>query len=197
MNFVKVENLALLSKNGDMKAKEELAEEFKPFILNLSKKSFIHGFDFEDIKNECYNSLFNCLRHYTPDKHRFVAYATISIKNSVGLLIRSTNKRNNMDGAASLILNDNLENILSYDMEFVEDKIIKRITNSKLKKAINTLSCDEKELVDYVFFKKHTLMQFSIYKNLSYSKVVNMKNNILRKLKRILNTEISLTSFPN
>ncbi|MEQ8155175.1 MAG: sigma-70 family RNA polymerase sigma factor [Clostridiaceae bacterium] len=189
MNFVKVDRLALLAKNGDMKAKEELAEEFKPFILNLSKKSYIHGFDFMDIKHECYNSLFNCLRLYIPDKHRFVAYATTSIKNSIGLLIRSYNKRIKTDGAGSLTLSDNLENVIACDVDFVEEEIIKDMVSLNLKKALQELSNDERELVQYVFFKKNTLKKYSMYRNLPYSTVVNMKNNILKKLKGMLTDE--------
>lgn len=194
MNFAEVEKLALLSKKGDMRAKEELAEKFKPFILNLAKRSYIHGFEFEDIVNECYNSLFNCLSRYNPEKHRFVAYATISIKNSVGLLIRSANKRNETDGAATLILNDNLEYVVSHDTEFIEDEIIKRIDIDNLNKAISELSHTEKNLVDYVFLKKHTLRQYSLHSNLNYSKVVSRKNSILNKLKFNLKNEISISS---
>ncbi|WP_202768417.1 sigma-70 family RNA polymerase sigma factor [Clostridium paridis] len=75
-------------------------------------------------------------------------------------------------------------------MEFLEDEIIKRIAISKLKKAINELSPDEKNLVDYVFLKKHTLRQYSLNSNISYSKVVNLKNSILNKLKLALINEI-------
>jgi len=187
LNLINVERLARLSKNGDVKAKEELAEEFKPFILNLSKKSYIHGFEFEDIRNECYKSLFNCLKHYIPDKHRFVAYAIRSIKNTVALLARHSQKRVNTDGPASVPIDETLENLLSYDMGLVEDEIIRKIVVSKLKKAVNALTEDEKILVDYVFIKKHTLTQYSYYRNLTYSKTVNMKNAIINKLCRMLN----------
>lgn len=193
LNFDEVERLALLSIKGDMRAKEELAENFKPFILNLAKKSYIHGFEFEDIVNECYNSLFNCLSRYNPDKHRFVAYATISIKNSVGLLIRLANKRNETDGAATLILTDNLEHVVSNDKEFIEDEVIKKIDIDNLKKAISELSHTEKNLVDYVFLKKHTLKQYSLHSNLNYSKVVNKKNSIINKLKFNIKNGISIS----
>ncbi|SUY46965.1 RNA polymerase sigma factor, sigma-70 family [Clostridium putrefaciens] len=80
MYYVKFENLVKLAKNGYLSAKEELSAEFTPFILNLSKKSFINSYEFEDIKNECYGTLFKCIKVYDCDKHRFVAYATNAIK---------------------------------------------------------------------------------------------------------------------
>ena len=56
MNYDYIENLVRLSKTGDNHSKEKLAEEFKPFIINISKRTFIHGYEFEDIMNECYKN---------------------------------------------------------------------------------------------------------------------------------------------
>ncbi|MEQ8156172.1 MAG: sigma-70 family RNA polymerase sigma factor [Clostridiaceae bacterium] len=189
MNLNKVENLAHLSKKGDIKAKEELAEEFKPLILNLAKKSYIQGFDFEDIKNACYESLFRCLKIYDTSRHRFVAYATTSIKNSVGSLVRTSNRKSRTDGKGALILNDILENTLSCDMGFVEDRIAKDMAAAKIRKAVKSLSYEEQELVDYIFYKKHTLKQYSDYTSLSYSRAVKMKKSVLKKLKEMLKEE--------
>ena len=194
LDFLKIEELALLSKEGDMKAKEKLAEEFKPIILNLSKKACaINGYEFEDVRNECFSSLFSCLKHYSPDKHRFVAYATISIKNSVGMLKRYSKRKDSTDSAAALILTDNLENVLSSDNVFVEEEIIKRANNLKLKKAYEKLKGNEKDLINYVYVRNHTLRQYSVYRNLPYAKVVNRKKNTLKKLKLCLKNEVSIS----
>jgi len=189
LNLNKVEKLAILSKNGDKKAKEELAEEFKPFILNLAKKSYVNGFEFEDIKNACYESLFNCLEKYDTARHRFVAYATRSIQNSVGSLIRTSNRKSRTDGKSALILSDMLENTLSCNMGFVEDRIVKSIAAQKIRKAVENLSYEEQQLIQHVFYKKHSLKQYSDYSNISYSKAVKMKNSVLKKLKGMLDPE--------
>lgn len=76
MNYDYIENLVIKSKDGDEESKEKLVNEFKPFIINLSKRTFIHGYDFEDIMNECYRILFKCVSYYKPNTQRFVAYAT-------------------------------------------------------------------------------------------------------------------------
>ncbi len=189
MNFSKIENLVLLSKVGDEKAKEELAKEFKPFILNLCKKSHVNGFEFEDLKNECYQTLFKCVKVYSPEKHRFVAYATNAIKNSINNLIRISIRRENRDGPKTLILNDNLEHVLSYDMDFVEDKIYKAALNKTLKAALKNLTRDELELIEFVYFKKHSLKLYSDLKGISYVKATNMKNTMLNKLRETLTKE--------
>lgn len=186
MDLIKVEKLAVLAQNGDKLAKEDLANEFRPFILNLSKKTFLNGFEFEDIQNECYRSLFKALKMYNPERERFVAYATITIKNSINLLIRHSTRRNKTDSKSVLTLTDNLENVLSYDLEFVEDRIIQGMINSKLKTAIDELDYEEHELVVYVYIKKCPLKQFAEYIGLPYHKVFKMKNRVLKKLKKIL-----------
>lgn len=94
MNYNHIENLVRLSKAGDKYSKEELVKEFKPFIINISKKTFINGYEFEDIMNECYKSLFQCISLYRTENHRFVAYATNGIKNNINDLIRKHIKNN-------------------------------------------------------------------------------------------------------
>ena len=42
MDYVYIENLAVRSKAGDKYSKELLFLEFRPFIISISKKTFIH-----------------------------------------------------------------------------------------------------------------------------------------------------------
>jgi DNA-directed RNA polymerase specialized sigma subunit len=88
MDFNEIEDLVADAKSQNQQSKERLVEEFKPFIINLSNKTFISGYDTKDIQNECYRILFKCVSVYKLEKHRFVAYATNGIKNSINDLIR-------------------------------------------------------------------------------------------------------------
>lgn len=187
MDYNKIENLVTQAKAGDIKAKEELTTEFTPFILNLSKKSFINSYEFEDIKNECYGTLFKCVKLYDCNKHRFVAYATNAIKNSVNNLIRVSVRREKTEGPGAFILDGNLENVLTSDLADVEDYICDMLYSSKLKGAIKKLSPSERELLQCVFFKKYTLMKYAKLKGIPYSTVVNRKNILLNKLRKMLN----------
>ena len=83
MNYDYIESLVRQSKDGDINSKEKLLEEFKPFIINISKRTFIYGYEFEDIINECYRILLKCISLYKIENHRFVAYATNGIKNNI------------------------------------------------------------------------------------------------------------------
>ena len=54
MNFEYIEELVTKCKNDDKLSKEKLAVEFRPFILNLSKRTFIDRYEPQDIQNQCY-----------------------------------------------------------------------------------------------------------------------------------------------
>ncbi|GKU29310.1 sigma-70 family RNA polymerase sigma factor [Clostridium folliculivorans] len=183
MNYKHIENLVLLCKANNEEAKETLVSEFNPFIINLCKKSFVSGYEFEDIRNECYKTLFNCIKLYEPEKHRFVAYATNAMKNSVNCLIRKSVRRQRTDGSKVVMLDTTLENIVCCDMNYVEDIIYQNQVKLQVNSIINTLNDDEKDLVRYVFFRGYSMKKYSDFKMIPYFKVVDMKINILSKLK--------------
>ncbi|MEG0773896.1 sigma-70 family RNA polymerase sigma factor [Clostridium sp.] len=189
MNFSKIENLVILSKKGDTEAKEELVGAFTPFILNLSKKSYVNGFEFEDLKNECYKTLFKCVQLYNPDRHRFVAYATNAIKNNINHLIRVSIRRDDSEGPKTLTLDDTLEHVLFCDMDFIDDKLCKTAFNRNLITAINQLTNDEQQLIVYVFFKGYTLKGYATFTGISYNRAITMKFNVLNKMKRNMKRE--------
>jgi RNA polymerase sigma factor (sigma-70 family) len=189
MDFEKIENLALLSKEGDVSSKEALVKEFTPFILNLSKKSHVNGYEFEDLKSECFITLFKCLEVYDPQRHRFIAYAMNAIKNSIHTLIRNSVRREYKEGPKTLILDDSLEHVLFYNGDFIEEELYKNSLNSKLKAIIKDLTFQEQDLINYVFYKKYTVKRYASLRGMSYSRAYNMKVSVLNKLKSTLDKE--------
>ena len=183
MNFNEIENLVANAKLGDTKAKERLVSEFTPLIINLSKKSFINSYEFSDIKNECYKTLFKCVQLYDLDKHRFVAYATNAIKNSVNYLIRVSIRRAPAEGSTSLILDGSLENTLFAETDCLEDILQTAQNKIKLEKALLKLNSSDRELINYIYFKKYTLRKYATLKDIPYSTLVSKKNAIINKLK--------------
>ncbi|CDH89536.1 RNA polymerase, sigma-24 subunit, ECF subfamily [Clostridium botulinum B str. Eklund 17B (NRP)] len=186
MDFKYAEMLAKKSKDGDNLSKEKLIEEFRPFIRNLSRKTFIHGYDKNDIENE-YKNLFKCLNSYDLRKHRFVAYATNGIKNNLNNLIKKSKNRDNAEGSPALTLTDNLEHTLPSNNENLEDILCDRCDLEILKAAIENLTEEEQELIDFIFFKNNTIKLYSDLKNMCYSTAVNRKTVTLRKIVRIIN----------
>ena len=189
LDYNEIESLVKLAKANDKNAKEELVVQFTPLILNLSKKSFVNSYEFADIKNECYHTLFKCLSLYNPEKHRFVAYATNSIKNSVKLLIRNSIRRNGSEGPETFVLDGKLENTISCNLEDFDAIMQNKVYRNRLSAALQDLSSTESDLVKYVYFEKHSLKNYSKYKKISYASVINIKNEILYKLKKALCTQ--------
>ena len=187
MNYEDVENLAARAKLGDNEAKEKLVSNFNPLIWNISKKSFVNSYDFSDIKNECYMTLFKCVDVYNAEKHCFVGYATTAIKNTIYNLIKTSIRRNSSEGKSAFILDGGLDDFLTLDMiEDLEDLILSELDRVILKSAIGTLTSREQELVAYIFFEDYTLRDYSKLKGISYNIVVNRKRNVLEKLKKSL-----------
>ncbi len=186
MDFKYVEMLAKKSKDGDNLSKEKLIEEFRPFIRNLSRKTFIHGYDKDDIENECYKNLFKCLNSYNLEKHRFVAYATNGIKNNLNDLIRKTKNRDNSEGSSTLILSDNLEHTLPSNNLNLEEILCNKCDLEILKTAIKNLTEEEQELIDFIFFKNNTVRLYSNLKNMCYSTAAKRKMDVVKKIGRII-----------
>ena len=190
MNYKYVENLVRLSKNGDIKSKEKLLEEFRPFIINISKRTFIHGYEFEDIMNECYKILLKCILLYKLESHRFVAYATNGIKNSINDLIRNSIKNNKISGNSTLTIDSFVENTCKDDTPEIEDILCSQYDCDCLKYAMNCLTEEELNLIDHIFYKNKTLKSYAKENNVSYSYAFKKKRYILDKLFMHINSYI-------
>jgi RNA polymerase sigma factor (sigma-70 family) len=187
MNFEYIEEIVTKCKNGDMLSKENLAKEFRPFILNLSKRTFIDRYEMQDIQGECYKTLFNCVSLYNSEKHRFVAYATNSIRNNINDLIKRVKTRQSTDGNDALSFQDDMENNLPSQNVGLEDSFCDECDHQELKFAINNLTEEEKELVDFVFYKNNTVRTYAYIKNMCYSTAAQRKNVILKKINKAIN----------
>lgn len=182
MDYNYVESLVYQCKNGDMISKEKLADEFRPLIINISKRTFIDGYDLNDIRNECYKSLFKCVSLYNLEKHKFVAYATNAIKNNINDLIKHIKTRSSTNGNDALSLHSDVEKDLpSHDIA-LEDLFCDMCDYNDLRVAIKNLTEEEKELIDFIFFKNNTAQDYAYYKNMCYSTACLKKKVILKKI---------------
>ena len=185
MDYNEIESLVLKAKNNNEIAKEDIIEEFKPFIYNFCKRIHIPGYDKEDLHNECFQVLMKAIKMYEPKQHRFVAYGTNAIKNSIYSILRC---RLNKEG------NRNNE-IFSFttDLEeyYKDNNYIDPITNIDMKlqieKAMNTLNANDRKLIEHLYFLDMPLRQYCKKYNLNYSASLKRKKEILSKLSYILN----------
>ncbi|NSB17177.1 sigma-70 family RNA polymerase sigma factor [Clostridium beijerinckii] len=182
MDFNYIEVLVTKCKDNDETAKEKLAAEFKPLIYNISKRTFIDGYNIHDIQQECFESLFKSVSMYNIKKHRFVAYATNAIKNNIKDLIKRIKSRSSAEGNEALSLHYNFENNLPSEEISTEVLLCEMCDYEDLRLALDNLTREEKEFIDFVFFKNYTVLDYSHLKNMCYSTAILKKNTILKKI---------------
>ena len=182
MDFKYIESLVTKCKNNDETAKEKLAVEFRPLIHNISKRTFIDGYNVHDIQQECYKSLFKCVSMYNLEKHRFVAYATNAIKNNMNDLIKRIKTRSSTEGNNALSLHDDVEKEFPSQEISTEISLCEMCDYEDLRLALKNLNEEEKELIDFVFFRNYTVLDYAHLKSMCYSTAIVKKKNILKKI---------------
>jgi len=187
MNFKYIEELVTNCKNGDMLSKEKLAEEFKPFILNISKKTFIDRYESRDIQNECYETLFKCISLYNLEKHRFVGYATNAIRNNINDLIKRIQTKKFTEGNDALSFHNDIETNFPSQNTSLEDLFCEECDYEELRFALNNLNDEEKKFIDFIFYKNNTVQTYAYIKNMCYSTAAQKKNVILKKILKSIN----------
>ena len=182
MNYTQIESLVKTSKQGNTTSKELLAETFKPFILSISKRTFINGYDFYDVQSECYKILFNCVSLYRPETNKFVAYATSGIRKSLNDLIKKSKNRSYAEVHEALILCGYLENLLPSEIPTTEEVLCEKADYEIVISALNKLPSKEKNLITYVFLENNTVKAYAALHNINYSTAIFIKNNALKIL---------------
>ena len=182
MNYTQIESLVQSSKQGNTTSKELLAKSFKPFILSISKRTFINGYDFYDVQSECYKILFNCVSLYKPETNKFVAYATSGIKKSLNDLIKKSKNRSHAEGHEALILCGCLEHLLPSEIPTTEEVLCEKADYEIVISALSKLPSKEKELITYVFLENNTVRAYATLHNINYSTAIFIKNNALKIL---------------
>ena len=188
MDYERIEKLAERAKS-DSDSKFELIEQFKPFILNLAKNTHVHGYEFCDIKHECYSTLLKCIDRYDISTKKFVGYALTSIRNTIKDILKRSSRRSNSEGIEALILNDCLEYVLKSDTN-LEEAVIKSCETEILGQAICSLTDDEQHMIKYLYFEKHTLTSYAKLKKICYSTATNRRNTALVKLYKYINKKV-------
>jgi len=190
VDYEYVENLVNTSKSGSKKAKEDLIIEFTPLINSISRRTFIYGYERSDLRNECFITLLYCISKYKSDAHRFVAYATIAIKNNINSLIKKTIKQNGLNSHFPLSFGDNSLEFLPSNEHALDENLCLLDDYNELSYALNNnLSEEEKQLVSFLFFNKNTLTNYAYSKNISYVAAFKRKKKVLKKLRNYTQIE--------
>ena len=108
-----------------------------------------------------YATLLKCIKIYDLDKKRFVAYATMAIKNNINYLIKKTCNRSSCEGSEALILNGTLEHILTSNNEPVDVQVTDSILAKNLYKDIDKLPQQHKDILNFTLINNGSLKEYS------------------------------------
>jgi RNA polymerase sigma factor (sigma-70 family) len=163
--------------------------KYKALIAKNALQIYINGYDTGDLIQIANIALVNAVHKYDCSKSSpFMAYAKIAIKNSLYDELRKVlNKKNDEKFQFSLNrVNDEgiefMESLVS-DAN-VEDQILLKEEINILREAINTLSSDERELIDWYYFKQRSLKEYSDIKGVKNNVVIKRKSRIIEKLRK-------------
>lgn len=182
MDYKYIESLLLSAKNGDIPSIEKLTEEFTLLIKSLCNKTYLTNYTKEDLQEECYLTLFKCIKTYNPESHRFVAYATNAIKNNLNYLIRKNLIHKEITSQDCLTSTGSLDDLNLSSRNNIDEELLHSHTKKVILEAIKILSDEEKELFIYVMLKKNTLKSYSELKNISYSSTSKIKAKVLKTI---------------
>jgi len=184
---MELEELVLKAKKGDEDALVEIINRFKGLIYRTCREIYIKGYDTEDLLQIGYTTLIKAVHKFDLSKNKnFTAYASSAIKNNFYYEIRQKS-RYNVESSLNKELEEGIEfidNLVSE--ENLDEKILHREDISSLHKALKLLSPEERNLIDYVYFKHGKLKEYSRLKNMNYVTCAKFKERILKKLKKLM-----------
>jgi hypothetical protein len=114
--------------------------------------------------------------------NRLVSYANNDIKNNINDLFKRIKTRRSSEGNNALSFNDIFEKVFPELEISTETSLCEMCDYEDLRLALKNLTKDEKELIDFVFFKNYTVLDYAHIKNMCYSTAIVRKKNILRKI---------------
>lgn len=182
MDYKYIEKLVLSAKDGDEVSKEKLIEEFNPLIKSLSHKTHLSNYTTEDLINECYISLFKCIKLYNPENHRFVAYATNAIKNNLNYLIRRNLVHREITSQDTLTSTGTLDHLNLPTNENIDDSILYTCTKNSIFEKLKTLTNEEKEFLIYTRIRKNTLKSYAELNGISIGSASKIKTRMLKEI---------------
>lgn len=185
-----IEFLVKKSKEGDLKAKEELLNRFKPYIIKKVREIYIKNYDIDDLIQIGNISIIKAIDKYNLDKGNFVSYVTFAINNNFNYEIRKMSKTR-YDSSLNKIIDENLEiiDIVTCE-ENIEENFIRKQKLNDIRIALNKLNKKERNLIYRIYFTDIKLKEYASKEGIKYGSALKRKTKILNKLRCILKENI-------
>ncbi|MBA5850043.1 sigma-70 family RNA polymerase sigma factor [Clostridium sp. cel8] len=185
-----LEDLVDMAKSGDREAMEEILKRFKWLALKLCNRTYIKGWDLDDLMQVTNMALMRSVQLYKKCGTSFPAYVKTAMKRELFYRIRQSlnkpsycsiySKNENGDELVNTFVSENED--YEGEKNFLHKEKIKF-----LKKAIGMLSEKERDLIEKYFFEGISLKKYAIENDMSYRNAVYIKRKALKKLKEFFN----------
>ncbi len=134
--------------------------------------------------------MFRCIKDYDVKRGKFFPFIRRCTNNHFINLLKATKKGEFKDGKKTLIIDEKLEDILFYEMDYPEDVLYEKFKIEVLRKALRSLNEKELELIRYRYYEKKTLKTYAEDKSIDYCTAIRRNKAVLEKLKKLINKEL-------
>lgn len=186
--YSEIKSLMTLSKNGDEGSKERLLIKMKPLILSSIKRYYNDYFQYDDLIQEGYEVILNCINNYESSKGvRFLGYVRVQLKYHY---LAKYNEE------TILSLNDSINDAGEEFIEYIEsegfgplDTVLNGEEKEVLSKGLLNLTERQRQIFIYYYIEKKNMVEISEGLGIAYRTVVNTKVKALEELRKFLNKD--------
>ena len=187
----------LLSKNGDMEARNKLIEHNIRLVVFLAKKYENTGYDLEDLVSIGSIGLIKGINTYKMDKNiKLATYCSRCIANEILMFLRKNKKRRteiSFEDALNYDAEGNelhLEDILGTDEDIVYKEFESRVDKSLLERELNSLNDREKHIMKLRYglnnTEEYTQKEVASMLGISQSYISRIEKKVIKKIKNII-----------
>lgn len=183
--YKEIETLLALSKEGDVKSKEQLLFKLKPLLIGSIRRYYNRIDLYDDLIQEGYETILTAIDDYDPKKGvYFLGYIKAMLKYHY--LNKHREKQH-------LSLNEPVDcngteiiDLIEGDEKDPADRIIDMEENQVLLDSINCLTKRQRETIVYFYINGYSIDKIANKLGISYRTVVNTKTVGINKLRNTI-----------
>lgn len=177
------------AKQGDELAKEYILNKYEPLINSRASRFFIKNYEHEDLIQIARLTTLKAINNYDENKiGNFTAYLDRAIVNNFSAMIRSIAKTNNELSLDFKSTDDNEIHEIISCAELTEDIVEKKEIKDTIENILKGLDEDNRRIINFLYFEKNTLRQWSNTTGESYTKARRRREKILKLMRHKLNS---------
>ncbi len=182
--------LVYLTQSGNEDAVTELYRRYKPMIIKKSNQAILkadhHGFDINDIMQECYIAFDEAIKSFSQDGDAsFNTFVNLCVNRRLVNFLRKA--KNNKESVLnnSITLNETLEKVLSDDVDLEKNLTMEDTEKEIIKFVLEELTDFEKSVFE-LKVKNYTVEEISKLLEKDAKSIYNTIQRIKAKIKKII-----------